>query len=73
MLFIIALISLTLAIFNILPIPALDGGRLWMTLISRGIKKPLSAKSEEMIVAIGFLVIICLVILITIVDVHRFF
>jgi regulator of sigma E protease len=33
-LFIIAIISLTLAIMNILPIPALDGGRLWLTLAS---------------------------------------
>ncbi|HSX47361.1 MAG TPA: M50 family metallopeptidase, partial [Patescibacteria group bacterium] len=33
-LFIIAIISLTLALMNILPIPALDGGRLWITLIA---------------------------------------
>lgn len=73
MLFIIAYISLTLAIMNILPIPALDGGRLWLTLISRGIKRPLSAKQEELINASGFLILISLVILITIVDVKRFF
>lgn len=73
MLMIIAIISLTLAIMNILPIPALDGGRLWLTLISRAIKKPLSAKREEAINATGFLVLISLIILITIVDVKRFF
>lgn len=73
MLMIIAIISLTLAIMNILPIPALDGGRLWITLFSRAIKKPLSAKREEAINATGFLVLISLIILITIVDVHRFF
>jgi regulator of sigma E protease len=37
MLLLIALISLTLAIMNVLPIPALDGGRLFMMLVSRGI------------------------------------
>jgi regulator of sigma E protease len=73
MLFIIAIISLTLAIMNILPFPALDGGRLWLTLFTRGIKRPLSAKHEEIINATGFLVLIGLIVLITIVDVKRFF
>jgi regulator of sigma E protease len=72
MLFIIAIISLTLAIMNILPIPALDGGKLWITLIAHAIRKPLSAKREELINVIGFLILISLVILITIADVKRF-
>lgn len=72
MLMIIAYISLTLAIMNILPIPALDGGRLWITLVARGLKRPLSAKREETINLIGFLVLISLIILISIVDVNRF-
>ncbi len=72
-LFIIAYVSLTLAIMNILPIPALDGGRLWITLISRALKRPLSAKAEELINTIGFLVLLTLIILITIVDAKRFF
>jgi regulator of sigma E protease len=70
---IIAIISLTLAIMNILPIPALDGGRLWLTLASRALKRPISAKREEMISLIGFMVLMTLIILITIVDVKRFF
>lgn len=74
MLFIIAIISLTLAIMNILPIPALDGGRLWTTLISRGIfKKPLDQRREELINAIGFFLLIGLIIAITFVDIGRFF
>ncbi len=72
MLFLIAIISLTLAIMNVLPIPALDGGRLWLTLIARAIGKPLSQKTEEAIVATGMVVILCLIVLITIADVHRF-
>lgn len=72
MLFIVAYISLMLAIMNILPIPALDGGRLWLTLISRGLKKPLSPRREEAINATGFMVLLGLIILITIVDVKRF-
>jgi regulator of sigma E protease len=72
-LMIIAIISLTLAIMNILPIPALDGGRLWLTLITRGIKKPLTPKLEERINASGFALLLALVIVITIVDIRRFF
>lgn len=73
MLLIIAIISLTLAIMNILPIPALDGGRLWLMLATRAINKPLSPKREEMINATGFAVLISLIILVTVVDVKRFF
>ena len=73
MLFIIALISLALAIMNILPIPALDGGRLFVTLLFRGLKKPLTKETEEKIHATGFVVLMGLFVLITIVDVRRFF
>lgn len=73
MLFVIAIISLTLAVMNILPIPALDGGRLWLTLASRAVGKPLSASAEEVINAIGFVILIGLIIVISIVDVRRFF
>lgn len=73
MLFIVAIISLTLAIMNILPIPALDGGRLWLILISRIFKKTLSQKTEEIIVGVGFIVLIILAILITISDINRYF
>lgn len=72
-LFIIAIISLTLAIMNILPIPALDGGRLWLTLISRALKRPLSQRTEEIINASGFAFLMLLIVLITFVDVKRFF
>lgn len=72
MLLIIAIISLTLAIMNILPIPALDGGRLWITLIARSFGKPLSARTEEIVNAAGFIILFGLIILITIVDFKRF-
>jgi len=72
-LFIIAVISLTLAIMNILPIPALDGGRLWLTLISHAFGRPLSQQTEELVNGIGFMVLMLLFLLITIVDVKRFF
>ena len=72
-LLIIAIISLTLAIMNVLPIPALDGGRLFVTLLSRLFKRKLSQEMEERIVGSSFIFLIFLIILITIVDVKRFF
>jgi regulator of sigma E protease len=74
MLFLIALISLTLALMNALPIPALDGGRLAMMLISRGIfRRPLTRRMEERIVGTSFALLLALIALITLVDVKRFF
>lgn len=72
-LFVIAIISLTLAIMNFLPIPALDGGRMWLTLVSRAFNRPLSQKTEELVNATGFLLLIGLIVLISVVDVRRFF
>lgn len=73
-LFIIAIISLTLALINILPIPALDGGRLFVMGLSRLIKgKPFSPRTEERIHGTGMAVLLTLFVLITIVDVRRFF
>lgn len=70
-LFIVAIISLTLAIMNILPIPALDGGRLFVTLLFRVIKKPLTQNIEEKIHGTGFAVLMLLFLIITVVDLRR--
>lgn len=72
-LMIIAVISLTLAIMNALPIPALDGGRLFVTYLYRGLGKKLTPKAEEVIHGTGFAALMLLFILITVVDVRRFF
>lgn len=70
---IIALLSVTLAVMNVLPIPALDGGRLFVTTIFRLSKKKLTAKTEERIHGAGFLALMMLFVVISIVDVRRFF
>ncbi len=72
-LMIIAIISLTLAIMNVLPIPALDGGRLFVTLLFRAIRKPLKESTENLIHGTGFAALMILFVLITVVDVKRFF
>lgn len=72
-LFLIGIISLTLAVMNLLPIPALDGGRLFVTLLFRALKKPLTKEREENIQAAGMIALLGLMVLITVVDVRRFF
>lgn len=72
-LLVIAVISLTLAIMNVLPIPALDGGRLFLTLLFRVIRRPLTHRVEEIVVGSSFALLMLLFVLITIVDVRRFF
>lgn len=72
-LMIIAIISLTLAIMNVLPIPALDGGRLFMVLLSRMFGRRLSQEMEERIVGASFIFLLFLIVLITFIDVKRFF
>ncbi len=72
-LFLIGIISLTLAVMNVLPIPALDGGRLFVTLVYRALRRPLTKSREEKIQTVGFVLIMSLVLLITITDVGRLF
>ena len=66
-----AIISLTLAVMNALPIPALDGGRWFVTAAYRLLKKPLSKETEEKIHGTGFMVLMALVVLVTIADVMK--
>lgn len=69
--FISGIISLTLAIMNLLPIPGLDGGRWLLTIIFRIAKKPLTEELEAKINGIGMLFLFGLIILITVVDVSK--
>lgn len=72
-LFLIGVISVSLAVMNVLPIPALDGGRLFVLGIFRLFKKPLSKELEEKIHGTGMFVLLGLAAIITVVDVRRFF
>lgn len=66
-----AIISLTLAVMNILPIPALDGGRWFVTALYKIRKKPLTQEAEEKIHGTGFIALMALVIVITIADIGK--
>lgn len=69
---IVGIISLTLAIMNILPIPALDGGRLFVMLLFKAFRRKLLPTTEDKIHGTGFAVLMVLILLISFVDVGRF-
>jgi regulator of sigma E protease len=71
--FLSAIISLTLAVMNVLPIPALDGGRWFVMTIYKLRKKTLTKEREEQIQGTGFLVLMLLVIIVTVADVSKLF
>lgn len=67
----IALISLNLAVMNVLPFPALDGGRLFFLLLEKITGGPLPRRFERSANMIGFIVLFLLMIVITAQDVGR--
>ncbi len=70
-LFFVASISASLAVINILPIPALDGGRTFLLLAQRLSGKKITPEREALVHTIGFVALIVLMIVITVFDVRR--
>lgn len=71
--FLAALISVSLACMNILPIPALDGGRWLLIAIYKIRRKKLTKETEERIVSRAFMVLLMLIVIISILDIVRLF
>jgi len=67
-----AMLSLNLAIFNILPLPALDGGRLLFLLIGKIKGSPVNQKWEQIIHSVGFSLLLLLVLVVTVKDLSAF-
>ena len=68
-----ALISLSLGVTNLLPIPALDGGKLLILIIEAIRRKPLKQQTEINIQLIGFAIIIGIFLMVTYNDILRIF
>lgn len=68
-----ALITVNLGIFNLLPLPALDGGRLFFVLIEAIRGKPINPEKEGLVHFIGFALLIILMIAVTVKDVWSLF
>jgi len=69
----VAMISIYLAVFNILPIPALDGGKLLFLGVEKVRRRAVSQKIEQGITSIFFVLLIALMIWVTIKDIMRLF
>ena len=67
----VALLSLNLAVLNIMPIPALDGGRFFFMIIELVTRKKVSSKYEAYAHGVGLVLLLGLMLLITLVDVSR--
>lgn len=70
-LYFVGLISLNLAIMNLLPIPALDGGRLSFLLVEAVTRKRVHAEFEKWVHTIGFAALLALTLLITYSDIRK--
>jgi len=66
------ILSISLAFFNVLPIPALDGGRLFFILIEGLTKKKVNPKFEAVAHTIGMAVLLLLILLVTFKDIFQF-
>ncbi|MBI2436787.1 MAG: RIP metalloprotease RseP [Candidatus Magasanikbacteria bacterium] len=68
-----AMLSLSLAAINILPIPALDGGRVLFVVIEKIIGRPVSMKHEQLAHTIGFVLLMALIVVVTFRDIVGLF
>jgi regulator of sigma E protease len=71
LLYFIAIISLNLAVINLIPIPALDGGRLLFVLIEAVIRKPLPERIGHVLNTVGFIALVLLMAVVTYNDIVK--
>ena len=72
-LYLLALLSMNLGIVNLIPIPALDGGKILMNLIEIVRRKPLKQETETYITLVGVVIMLVLMIAVTWNDIMRVF
>jgi regulator of sigma E protease len=70
-LFLMAIVSLNLAIFNLLPIPILDGGTLLMLLIEMLLQREVSLQVKETVLRLGFVFLMMVVVFVIYNDISR--
>ena len=67
----IALLTINLGVFNLLPVPALDGGRLFFMIIELIRRKPIPPEKEGMVHAIGMILLLALVVFVSYNDIVK--
>ena len=73
LIYITAFLSINVGFINILPLPAFDGGRAFFMLIEKIRRKPINSKIENTVHAIGFILLLILMLVITWQDIIRIF
>ncbi len=68
----VGIITLNLGVINMLPLPALDGGRMVLALVEMVIRRRIPPKVEGYIHAVGFFMLMALILYITMIDIGRF-
>ncbi|MBP9701439.1 MAG: site-2 protease family protein [Candidatus Pacebacteria bacterium] len=68
-----ALISINLGVINLVPFPALDGGRLFVLLLEAIRRKPLRARFINMMNTVGFVILLMIMLLVTFKDIFKYF
>jgi regulator of sigma E protease len=71
LLLIMALITINIGVFNLLPLPALDGGRLFFMLIEMIRRKPIKPKYEGIVHGIGLALLLILMLVVTFSDIMK--
>lgn len=66
-------LTINLGIFNLLPIPALDGGRLLFVVLEMILRRPVNRKYEALIHAAGMILLLLLMAFITVKDLYQLF
>ena len=68
---IMAFITINIGVFNLLPLPALDGGRLFFMAIEAVFRKPVPAKYENLVHAIGLILLLIFMAVISFSDIYK--
>lgn len=68
----IAILSTSLGLFNLLPIPVLDGGHIAFLFLERLKGKPVSLRAQEMMTRVGFGLLVALLVVVTYNDLIKF-
>ncbi len=67
----LAMLSAFLGLFNLLPVPALDGGRLLFLLTTMIMRRPINQRFENIVHTVGFVLLLALIVMVTYCDIAR--
>ena len=68
---IVSLIAVNLGVVNLLPLPALDGGRIFFILVEAVIRRPIPPQKEGLVHMIGFILLMALTVFVFVNDIIR--